>query len=361
MNPETYRCVRASGRRGRELLKAAAPQPRPYNIAAYFRPERRTVRRPRAGGGAFGTIIREAAAAPRRAAAGFFGAPAQPAPLGCPEGSVINPRTGRCIKITGRTYKALHKPAPAQLRRALSEAPPAVPSGIPTAVPLADRTTTLRWIAANCGNAVDPLTKVPFVSQPTLDNLVRLHDATCVAAPSLHTHVSAEHKVGRVAAIPGNRLDTPMTLEDFKVLRDTMRRRDPAYKIPARRHAPPPSTWQLYVAPDARSGPAFASVMYVDVTKIRPTAYGVEYPPESIRVNMGFIPIATPLGSICSAQGIVDLLDRLAKANKLLIPTAGGWRPIAGFPFMKEHWQTDTANRVNRLCRDLAKALDSPI
>jgi hypothetical protein len=101
--------------------------------------------------------------------------------------------------------------------------------------------------------------------------------------------------------------------------------------------------------------------MYVDVTKARATAYGVEYPPEAVRVDMGFIPIAAPLGAICSAQTIVDLLDRLAKENRLLTPTAGGWRPLAGFPFTKEHWFTDATNRLNRLCRDLAKALTHPI
>jgi hypothetical protein len=100
--------------------------------------------------------------------------------------------------------------------------------------------------------------------------------------------------------------------------------------------------------------------MYVDVTKVRQTAYGVEYPPEAIRIDMGFIPAAAPLGALCSAQTIVDLLDRLAKANRLLTPTAGGWRPVAGFPFSRDHWRTDTKNRVNRLCRDLAKALAHP-
>lgn len=392
LNPYTYRCIRASGRRARNLVRAgnipeyAAPPAYAGGMAAFFQPPqpprpqplpvrlRQTVSRPRrpaVGAGAFGDIIRlERGAAPA----------AIMAPHTCPPGTVTNPHTGRCIKVTGRTYKQLHKgpasAAPARVltpprpaialpprevaRRIMTEGPPVAPAGIPVVAPVADRNATLQWIASNCANATDPVTRTTFATQPVVEDIVRLHDNTCAAAPGLHKHVAAEHKAGRVAAIPGNRHGTPMTLEDFTALRAAMRRRDPAYKVPSRHHEPPPPTWQLYVASDRRSGPDFASVMYVDVTKVRQTAYGVEYPPEAVRVDMGFIPAATPLGALCSAQTIVDLLDRLAKANRLLTPVAGGWRPVAGFPFSRDHWRTDTTNRVNRLCRDLAKALAHP-
>lgn len=354
-------------------------QPDPLTMGAFFqRPApaprlRQTVRRPRArvGGGAFGNIIRLERAAARGPPA-FPAAAAVAGPRVCPPETVINPHTGRCIKITGRTYKQIHQqPAPALApapvpvplplavaRRILSEGRPTTAS---TVAPIGDRTSTLQWIAGNCKNGTDPVTRTTFISQPVVEDIVRLHDNTCVAAPGLHRHVAAEHKAGHVAAIPGNRLGTPLTLEDFTALRAAMRRRDPAYKVPARRHEPPPPTWQLYIASDRRSGPDFASVLYVDVTKIRQTAYGIEYSPEAIRVDMGFIPVAAPTGALCSAQTLVDLLDRLAKENRLLTPVAGGWRPIAGFPFTKDHWYGDATNRVNRLCRDLAKALSTPL
>jgi hypothetical protein len=345
LNPRTYRCIRTGG------------------IDAL--PRRQTVRKPRAPAGAFGDIIRIERAAAR--------APADiMAHHTCPPGTVTNPRTGRCIKVTGRTYKQLHKgpaiaPRPDILlpprevaRRIMSEAPPVVPAGTSMVAPVADRNATLQWIAGNCSNATDPVTRTTFATQPTVEDIVRLHDNTCTAAPGLHKYVAVEHKSGRIAGIPGNRHGTPMTLEDFTALRAAMRRRNPSYKVPPRHHEPPPPSWQLYVASDRRSGPDFASVMYVDVTKVRRTAYGIEYPPEAIRIDMGFIPAAAPLGALCSAQTIVDLLDRLAKANRILVPTAGGWRPVAGFPFSRDHWRTDTANRVNRLCRDLSKALTQP-
>jgi hypothetical protein len=389
LNPRTYRCISAEGRTAKALIRegAVAPAPAPaYNpwMGAYYqRPAepprhiraRLTVRRPRArvGGGAFGDIIRLEGVGRREAAA-----VAQQPHHECDAGTVRNPRTGRCIKITGRTYKQLHHkpvtapapapepalvlaPPPTAHRRALSEGRPVPPTGVPAVAPIGDRTTTLQWIAGNCANDTDPVARTAFATQPTVEDIIRLHDNTCVAAPGLHRHVAAEHKVGRVAVIPGNRRGTPMTIEDFTALRAAMRRRDPAYKVPARRHEPPPPTWQLYVASDRRSGPQFASVMYVDITKARSTAYGVEYPADAIRVDMGYIPAVTPVGAICTIQTIVDLLDRLAKENRLLTSAAGGWRPIAGFPFTKDHWSMDTANRLNRLCRDLAKALATPL
>jgi hypothetical protein len=151
-----------------------------------------------------------------------------------------------------------------------------------------------------------------------------------------------------------------MTLDDFKALRDAMRRKNPTYKVPGRRHQPPPPEWKLYVASDNRSGPEFMSVMYVDVTKARATATGYQYPADSVKIDMGFIPKTVPPGALCNPKLIVDLLGGLSKAHRLLTPVAGGWRPVAGFPFTKAHWDKDRVEKVSRLCRDLTRILTHP-
>jgi len=152
-----------------------------------------------------------------------------------------------------------------------------------------------------------------------------------------------------------------MTLDDFTALRNSMRRRNPKYKIPGRKHQPPPPNWKLYVASDNRSGPDFASVMFVDVTKVVQTAAGVQYPVESVVLDLGFIPL-TITGALCSPRTIVDLLQQLTAANRLLTPVAGGWKPVAGFPFRRSYWSApDATERLNRLCRDLTKALANPM
>jgi len=176
----------------------------------------------------------------------------------------------------------------------------------------------------------------------------------------LNAKVTAEHKAGQVATLPGDP-SSHMTIDDFKALRDSRRRHDPAYKIPGRKHQPPPPTWQLYIASDNRSGSSFASVFFVDVTKVVEGRNGPEYPVDSIVLDLGFIPL-TIMDSLCKPQMIVELLQRLTTANRLLIPVAGGWKPVAGFPFTKKYWSGPEAKeRFSKLCQNLTRQLTTPL
>lgn len=423
LNPRSLRCVRASGRVARNLVRRgnigeldigyAAPAAWPQE------PKRRTVRAPRmgrlngyaapaAGAGSLAAAFgvgsgRGAGAIPALGALFGYGGPepapktepvhhrgpAVPALTGakpCPPGTTRNPATQRCIKLSGRTYKKLVAP-PAPLvvsppagdelvipriiprmrttRRATriaSEPSSTLPVGAAAAGPIGDRTTVLEWAGLNCENTRDPLTRTMFISAPLdhLQGMVRTHDGQCTFAPALHNHVYTAHHAGKAAALPASP-STPMTLDDFKALRNTMRRQNPAYKIPARRRQPLPSSWQLYITSDRRSGPDFISVMYVDSTKGRSTPYGIEYPPEAVRADLGFIPVSVSAGSLCSARTVSELIVQLANMNKLLTPVTGGWKPVAGFPFKKSYWDDDRAAKMSRLCQDLAKVLASPI
>jgi len=244
------------------------------------------------------------------------------------------------------------------MRRATSEPSNVVPIGTAKSAPLADRQTVTSWIDQNCRNQHDLLTHHSFERMPTqnLQEIVRLHTRACVRAAPLDQYVAAEHRKGNIAIIPNT--NEPMTGDDFRALRDTMRRTNPGYTIPSRRHIPPPPGWKLYVASDHRSGPAFASVLYVDTNQVR--QQGV-VPTEAVRVDLGFIPLQVA-GATCSPQMIVDMISHLSQANRLLEPAAGGWRPIAGFPFKKSHWTgPEAAARLNRLCKDLTHAVSSPI
>jgi len=216
-----------------------------------------------------------------------------------------------------------------------------------------DKPTILGWASAQCKNDRDPITGEKFASADTaaLQDLIRLHNRTCVMSGPLHIKVAAEHKAGLIAKIPGD-LSSHLTLDDFKSLRDSRRRREPGYKIPARKHQPPPAHWQLYIASDNRSGASFASVMFIDTTKIVDGPTGPEYPAESVVIDLGFIPL-----TVANPQMAVDLLQRLAATNRLLVSVAGGWKPIGGFPFTKKYWATDTKERFSKLCHELTKAL----
>jgi hypothetical protein len=213
----------------------------------------------------------------------------------------------------------------------------------------------LEWASANCTNAVDPISGVSFALQPDLNDMVRLHNGTCALAPGLHRKIVGDHKAGHIATLPGE--STHLIKEDYDALRTAMRRKNPAYKLPGHKHEPPPPEWKLYVSSDNRSGDDYASVLYVDSTKIQMTKHGARYPIESIRVDMGFLPISGTFAE-CNPQTIVQLLKRLSDGNKLLIPVAGGWKPIAGFPFPKKYWEKDRSAKLSRLCTDLTKFLD---
>jgi hypothetical protein len=380
MNPHSLRCVKVGGRIGQQLARGG-PQPT-YGIQQFF------AQRPPAAAqglaGAFGaapaahaTFWDRPAAAPAPATRGLLLAQGAVQGVQCAPGQNRNPMTGRCIRVGGRTYKKLHPvtralplpPAPAlpraattaAARRTSSEEALTLPVGTAAPAPLGDAAIVQPWIRDNCKNKTDPIRGLAWTDADTtqLQEVIRLHNRTCVMASDLNASVKAQHRNGTPATVPGE-ISTSLTLDDFKALRSTMRRRDPAYKLPARRHQPAPVNWQLYVSSDNRSGPEFASVMIVDVSKARATPTGYQYPPESVMIDAGFIPTSTPAGSLCQPQLIVDVLDRLAKSNRLLEPVAGGWKPVFT-PRSKAYWSTERAEKVGRLCRDLTRALTTPL
>ena len=337
LNPRTLRCVRVTGKVGRNLYRQGYVQPAELQYAAAavpygYAPWRRNPQRP--------ALNRQT----HKRQVNMFGVPLLTIkePTVCPPGFERNPVTQRCIKIGGPTHKKINP-------RVLSEPSGNLPLGTSGPGPMADKAAILAWTGRNCKFTNDLLSGVVFAddSAANLQSLVRLHDGTCLGAPALNQHVIAQHKLGKIATLPHAK-DTHMTLGDFKALRETMRRTVPGYKIPARTYQPPPPEWQLYVASDQRSGPEFMSVLYVDVTKARSTAMGVEYPLESIRSDLGYLPVN---------QTLLALVQRLASMNRLLAPVAGGWAPLYGFPYSKSYWSTEQAKRQKKLSDTLLAAL----
>lgn len=361
LNPRTLRCVRATGPTAKELVRVGNISQAEVRAAYYAGPfaeayrRRATYRRPR-NVTAQGT---------------------------CPPGMLRNPYTRRCIRAGGKTFRQLYPgaappaltplrpappPAPVPVTAAAppprlveSEGSATLPYGVAAPIPIAERDPMIRWTLRNCTNDRDPLTSYRFASldMGALRQTVRLHDRTCTLSQPLHDHVRQAHARGAVASIPANP-GTSMTYEDYMALRDTRRRSDPAYKLPARKHAPPPPTWKLYIASDTRSGPDYATVMYVDTTKARMGPRGPEYPPQSMVIDLGFLPMRGAPGAICSPQTLADIIVALDRANRLLVPVGGGWKPIAGLPIPKSAWEKDTLGKINRLCRDLTRALKQP-
>jgi hypothetical protein len=344
LNPYTLKCVRVTGRKGRKLLEEGAiGEVDVLRQVAFDQPRRRTARVAR--------IV----------------APEAP----CPPGTVRNPTTRRCINESGRVFKRLF-PAPpppvalppvppppavaAALQKPASDQPLRLPIGVAGVAPLSDKATILDWASANCTNSRDPITGIPFSSADTatLQELIRLHNRTCALANPLNAKVAAEHKVGKIAAMPGD-VSTSMTLDDFRALRNAMRRRNPDYKLPARKHMPPPPSWKLYIASDNRSGPEYATVLYVDVTRARKVPQGVIYPLDAVMVDMGFLPLNMD-GTELTPQTFVTLFKQLDNANRLLLAVPGGWKPVVAPP-TKKYWETEKARKLTKYYAELQAAL----
>jgi hypothetical protein len=194
-----------------------------------------------------------------------------------------------------------------------------------------------------------------------LQDVIRLHNGDCVSAEALSERVGEQHRANKTATLP-DVAETHMVLNDFRAMRDAIRRRKPAYKIPGRRHQPPPAEWQLYIASDARCGSQYLSVAYVDTTRGVVGYNGTpQYPKEAIRVDLGFIPILRGEGLKCSMNTVITFIEKLAAENKLLQQVGGGWRPMAGFPHTKAFWEEDTVRKFNRFCMELVRRLGSPL
>ena len=378
LNPRTRNCVLATGKTAASLVRRGNIAP-VYGVAAVRRTAKRPAYRQQYGqpyGQAYGQAYGQPQAyrpqgpqqqRPPAPAAIYMEAP-------CAYGLERNPRTGRCVRIGGRTHKKLRGPAPGphrlgpQAYQGRVGTDPYIRSSL---APLTNREGILNWTRSQCRNQVDPLTGRAFVSEDTtaLQQLVKLHNNTCASSKALNRQIYIDGVEGRPSTIPGSY--EPLSSADHAAIRASQNRvaapqlqgPPPPYGFPTTaaplgqgRRAPRPSEWQLYIAQDARSGSEYASVLIVDVTKARTTAYGVEYPADSIRVDLGYIPVTGSQGSACTPQTLVDRIQRKDKRGALIFldPASGRWKPIAPFPLLKTFWASSRAAKMAQLCSDLA-------
>jgi hypothetical protein len=338
LNKRTRRCVLPTGNVGKRLYAQGNVRNAEVQEAMAYSPYRAFYRAPK-------QVPTPFYQAPKPFYQPYQAPKLAPKPIeACKPGYVINRMTRRCIKIGGETYKKLYP----EVRNldSMSDSDRLI-EGLSGPVPMEDRNSIITWLSKNCKYTKDPLTGKDLITYnlPELQNLVRLHDGSCTLAPRLNDRIVAEHKENKIATLPSG---AHLTLGDFKALKQVMLRTVPGYSIPARRHIPPPPSWKLYIESDNRSGPEYITVLYYDITKSRMTATGKEYPLEGIRVDLGFLPIQSPLI-------LLDLLKRLEKENKLLKPVAGGWEPLHGFPFTKADWSKDKDAKLLKLFRTLSQ------
>lgn len=160
----------------------------------------------------------------------------------CHIGQVKNPESGKCIKIGGRVYQTLQKKKQTtknQYRTSMrqQEEEPILrrfhKSSRAASIPLSNRETMKQWIVNNCSNSEEPFTGryLRGLTDEEMEKLIKTSAGTCVRADYLEAHVRRERQMGRNATDPLSE-SHKLTLSNMDILGRQVRRFVPDYHVP---------------------------------------------------------------------------------------------------------------------------------
>ena len=182
---------------------------------------------------------------------------------GCEEGKVRNPITKKCIKKDGRTQRRLQKQSDPSyqpirretrrnIRRNLNYQPvrrerenrrspvvPAVREVIPelethkaNKIPIGDKETMRAWMDKHCSNTEEPFTgrSLRALQPDEMSSVLRTSAGTCLRSDYLDAYVRKERGLGREVRDPLK--GTPLTLSNMDILGRVLRRTIPNYRVP---------------------------------------------------------------------------------------------------------------------------------
>jgi hypothetical protein len=259
-NPESYRCVKDSGRIGKRLQKnpVIAPiltrrLPTRFQASQINLPIRQATRRvalpiyennfmerPLSVPQMLTRLIRDS-----REIVPVLRSDSD----GCEEGKVRNPITKKCIKKDGRTQRRLQKQSdPYQAIRRETRRVPAVPM-IPmdlrrtevlpeletqkaNKIPIGDKETMRAWMDKHCSNTEEPFTgrSLRALQPDEMSSVLRTSAGTCLRSDYLDAYVRKERAQGREVRDPLK--GTPLTLSNMDILGRVLRRTIPNYRVP---------------------------------------------------------------------------------------------------------------------------------
>ena len=264
-NPESYRCVKDSGRIGKRLQKSPviAPiltrrLPTRFQTSQINLPIRQATRRvalpiyennfmdPRLSVPQMLTrLIRDS-----REIVPVLRSDSD----GCEEGKIRNPITKKCIKKDGRTQRRLQKqsdpyqpirretrrnlnyqPIRRETRRVSAPLPPVVPeleTHKANKIPIGDKETMRAWMDKHCSNTEEPFTgrSLRALQPDEMSSVLRTSAGTCLRSDYLDAYVRKERGLGREVRDPLK--GTPLTLSNMDILGRVLRRTIPNYRVP---------------------------------------------------------------------------------------------------------------------------------
>jgi hypothetical protein len=265
-NPESYRCVKDSGRIGKRLQKNPVISPiltrrlpTRFQTSQFNLPMRQATRRISLP---VENNFMERQSLPQMLTRLIHDS-REIIPVlrsdsdGCEEGKVRNPITKKCIKKDGRTQRRLLKQSdssyqpirretrrnynyqpirretrrvPAEVRR--TEVVPEVETHKANKIPIGDKETMRAWMEKHCSNTEEPFTgrSLRALQPDEMSSVLRTSAGTCLRSDYLDAYVRKERGLGREVRDPLK--GTPLTLSNMDILGRVLRRTIPNYRVP---------------------------------------------------------------------------------------------------------------------------------
>ena len=426
-NPQTLRCVKSAGRLGRRIQTVPAvtrrqntypsvtrltPIPVYDAVPELARAVTRSIRQSR--------LPVLAVDAPQRS---FFTGPqlqtriqpqlqAQPTYNQdiCPAGKVLNPESGKCVKVGGRVQRRLQRLPQGNVS---GSSPPMLYTRKASKMPVGPRESMKNWISTQCANSEEPFTgkNLKAMTDDEMSSLIKTSAGTCLRAEYLDRHIRHERERGTEVMDPMNPR-RQLTLSNMDILGRTIRQVVPDYRVPqyTRRAQGPatrqpaqapvtrlpatrsqgqgqgqapatrqpaqttrsglpipratsyPENWKFFIGKDARSGNDFYSVYYYDKDQATVTNAGVQIPAEAIVIDIGVIPAfvgvvesGTPS---CTTSTLVEKLLALHKKQKLLHKLGNQLVATIELPAERARWKTPDGAIQRKFFQQVCAYLD---
>ena len=422
-NPQTLRCVKSGGRLGRRIQTIPAVTRRLNTYQPTYQPVTRLTPIP-----VYDTVPQLARAVTRSmrqsrlpvlapdSQRSFFmsqGPSLQTRGLGppastmqgqaqenrCPAGKILNPETGKCVKVGGRVQRRLQRLP----QEGTEGSPPMLYTRKASKIPVGPREAMKNWISSQCANSEEPFTgkNLKAMADTEMVSLIKTSAGTCLRAEYLDRHIRHERERGTEVMDPMNPR-RQLTLSNMDILGRTIRQVVPDYRVPqytrkaqssvtqvqtATRQAPAqvqfttrqvpaqtrtglpipkatsyPENYKFFIGKDARSGDDFYSVYYYDKDQATVTNAGVQIPPQAIVIDIGIIPafvgVVESGNPACTTSTLVEKLLALHKKQKLLHKLGNQLVATIELPGERARWKTPDGAIQRKFFQQVCAYLD---
>ena len=309
----------------------------------------------------------------------------------CPAGKILNPETGKCVKVGGRVQRRLQR-----LPQEAEGSPPMLYTRKASKIPIGPREAMKNWISTQCANSEEPFTgkNLKAMADEEMVSLIKTSAGTCLRAEYLDRHIRHEREKGTEVMDPLNPR-RQLTLSNMDILGRTIRQVVPDYRVPqytrkavkemlplpqgqpatrqptrqvATTRIPVPQAtsypenWKFFIGKDARSGNDFYSVYYYDKDQATVTNAGVQIPTQAIVIDIGIIPafvgVVESGNPACTTSTLVEKLLALHKKQKLLHKLGNQLVATIELPAERARWKTPEGAIQRKFFQQVCAYLD---